>query len=372
MLSSGGLPFPPETTMMLGVAAIFLTGCVASLLVLLVCRIARFSCERRASRLRCLYKKVLNKVVVHERFSGPGNPDAPFEFHMAELRLIAGDSRFARQVLLTQILELKKSVTGRSAEVLLKVCYAMQLERVCFWKLGSRGWQKRALAIRELAQMGHTSSAAGVAGFLYSKNEILREESLMAMVALEDRPLSFLTHYKGGLSLWMRLNIYAYLQRVDHKQLPVFSAHFNHPDLSVRLFSISMARRFKQTASLPGLVDMLYSDNAQLVGLAISAVEEMEAFSCREHIVRLALHVWRFEKLSERVVRCLGVIGDKEEDVDLLAKFLDHPSYAVRFQAAASLKKMGAAGEELLQKPRMPHQVCIQGILLHLSEPLLA
>lgn len=355
----------------LWVAVVSFSASLVVVVILFTSRIVRSHYHWRERSLRFQYQKILNKIVVHETFSEKGAPNAAFEFYMAELRLVAGNSDFSRQLLLAQIMELMKSVTGKSAAALSKTYYAMQLYRESFRKLRSWRWQKKALAIRELAQMRHFASAPRVAKFLYSKNKLLRQESFMAMVVLEARPLSFLRHYKGEISLWMRVNIYRYLQHVDHHRLPVFSEYFNHPNVSVRLFSMSMARRFKQTASLPGLVDMLYSDNARLVGLAISAVEEMEAFAYRGHIAKLALHVWRFEKLCRRVIRCLAAIGDTETDVALVGKFLDHPCYTVRFEAVAALKKLGAHGERMLREHRAHDQVALEGILRHLSEPLL-
>lgn len=360
-----------EASVVLGIAFVFLAASLVLIAILFGSRIIKSYYKRRESLLRFQYRKILNKIVVHEQFSEEGAPNAAFEFYMAQLRLVTGDSKFSRQLLLTQILETKKSLTGKSAAALMNTYYALQLYKQSLRKLKSRSWQKKALAIREFAETRYRESAPYVANFLYSRNRTLREESFMALVRLEDRPLSFLSGYKGDLSLWMRVNIYRYLQNIEHRQLPAFSDHFGHPNLSVKLFSVSMARRFKQTSSLPGLADLLYSDNAKVVGLAVSALGEMEAYEYRDAILKLSEHVWRFEKLSRRVVKCLGTIGDKEADVAQLAKFLDHPDYAVRFEAVASLKKFGIEGEDVLRIYGSKDRARIDGILRHFSEPLL-
>ncbi|MEX1241106.1 MAG: hypothetical protein WEB30_15385 [Cyclobacteriaceae bacterium] len=247
----------------------------------------------------------------------------------------------------------------------------MLLYKESLKKLKASGWQKKALAVRELGEMGYRKSTPLVEKCLYSGNRTLQEESLMALVRLEDEPLAFLNRYKGELSLWMRINIYRYLQNIDHRRLPLFSQYFNHPNLSVRLFSMSMTRRFKQSSSVAGLVDMLYDENAKVVGLAVSALGELEAFQYRAQIAKLSMHVWRFHDLSKRVMQCLGSIGDKERDVDLVGRFLDHPCYTVRFEAVSALKKLGLQGEEFLQRFSINNHKKIDSILQHFAEPLL-
>jgi hypothetical protein len=353
------------------VALIFLTGGLLFISAVFTSRIMKSSHHRGAQLLRSQYQKILNKIVVNETFSETGAPDAAFEYYMAELRLIAGASNFSRQLLLTQILEIKKSLTGRSAKALVKTYYAMLLHRESLRKLNAFRWQKKALAIRELAEMRYHKSVPLIERFLNSDNRTLQEECLMALVQLEDKPLAFLNHYKGDLSLWMRMNIYRYLRNIDHRNLPLFSQYFNHPKLSVRLFCVSMTRRFKQVSSVPGLVDMLYSENAKIVGVAVSALGEMEAFEYRAEIAKLSMHVWRFHTLAERVVRCLGSIGEKETDVDLIGRFLEHPCYAVRFEAVSSLKKLGTPGEEFLQRFNVNNDNKIDSMLRHFSEELL-
>lgn len=363
--------FSSAAFVVLCIAFIFFVGGFIFIGVVFASRIIKSGHHRRSHLLRSQYQKILNKIIVNETFSEPGAPDAAFEFYMAELRLIAGASPFSRQLLLAQILEIKKSLTGNSAKALVRTYYAMLLHKESTRKLKAFKWQTKALGIRELAEMGYGKSAPLVEKFLYSSNRTLQEESLMALVRLEDKPLAFLNHYKGELSRWMRINIYRYLRNIDHRKLPVFSQYFNHPNLSVRLFSVSMTRRFKQTASVPGLVDVLYSENAKLVGLAVSALGELEAFQYRSEIAKLSMHVWRFPKLSKRVVQCLGRIGDNEADLDVVGRFLEHPCYSVRFEAVSALKELGLPGEEFLQRFNIANNNKIDSILRHFGEPLL-
>lgn len=350
---------------------LFLTGGVLLILILFTSRITKSRRHRHRSALRAQYQRILNKIIVNETFSEKGTPLPAFEFYMAELRLVTGNSSFARQLLITQLLELKKNLTGNSSQALVKTYYALHLYTQSLHNIRSFAWQKKALAIRELAEMECKESIPVISGFLDTRNRTLREETFMALVRLEDRPLSFLNHYPLDLSKWMRINIHTYLSKLDHYKLPVFSQWFDHPNLTVRLFCISMARVFRQTASLPGLVDMLYSADPKIVRLSVITLGELEAYQYRREIANLASHVWNFEKLAVSVVRCLGIIGDMETDAERVSTFLSHPMYTVRYEAVSALKKLGAKGHAHLQAFNRENNSCLEPMMQHLSEPLL-
>jgi hypothetical protein len=349
----------------------FMAG-LGLILTLFYSRIKKSNERRRTLKLREQFQKILNAIVVNETFSEKPPPVSAFEYRMAELRFILGRSSFARQTLINQLLEIKKNLTGNSSLALVRTYHQLMLYEHSLANLNSLAWQKKALAIRELAEMGHRPSIDAVAKFLYARQQALREESFMALIRLEEKPLSFLNQYKRDLSTWMRINIYNYLSKMDPRTLPLFSQWFNHENASVVLFSISMARQFRQSASVPGLVALLYSPNPKVVGLVVSTLGELEAYQCRDEIARLALHAVPFEKLAVRIIRCLGKIGDMTEDVRLVGSFLSHPAYTVRFEAVAALKKLGAAGQEFLQTYEAgPGTKNIDAILRHFSEPLL-
>lgn len=371
-IAGGSLYVSTEASLAFYAALVFVAGGFLCICHLFADRFSKWHYGAREISLRFQYQKILNKIVVNESFSEKGAPNAAFEYYMAELRLIMGNSNFARQLLLAQVLEVKKNLTGNSATALVKTYYALHLYNESLKKIKTNKWQKKAMGIRELAEMGYRKSSPLVAKFLNSDNQALMEESFMALVRLEDKPLSFLNDYKGDLSLWMRINIYRYLQHLDQRKVPLFNQYFNHPNISVRLFSISMARQFKQRSSLPDLAELLYSDNAAVVGLAISALGELEGYEYRQEITNLSTHVWRFEKLAKRIVKCLGSIGNKETDIPLVGKFLSHPSYWVRFEAVSVLKTFGIQGEEFLQQFNSNNKKSIDTILRHFSDPLLA
>jgi hypothetical protein len=350
---------------------IFFVSGLVSILVLFASRIVKSYRVKRTTALKAQIQRTLNKIVVNESCSETLTPDPAFEFYMAELRMVTGTSSFARQVLISQILDLKKNVTGTSASVLIKTYNAMRLYIDSRRRLKKTAWQKKALGIRELAEMGHRHSIPLIRKNLKASNETLQQESLMAIVRLGDHPLSFLDDYKDDVSLWMRINIHNYLRKLDNRSLPLFSQWFTHKNYTVVDFAISMTKEFRQTASVPGLVQLVYSTDPRIVRHAVSALGDLEAYQYRQTVADLAVHVWPFEKLSRSVLDCLGRIGDMEKDVTVIGKFLSHPSYVLRFEAVAALRKLGSDGEAFIEKFNKEHVGDIKGIIEHFSEPLL-
>jgi|GEM_PF-4441209 len=361
---------PEVKQVMIGLAGSFTLGGVVAILILFISRVTKSDRHQRTSTLRRAFQKILNKIIVNESV-GSETPDAAFEFYMAELRMVAGNSSFARRVLIAQILELKKSLTGNSANALTKTYNTLGLVMESRAKLTDWGWEKRASGIRDLAEMGCTDSVSLIRKSLRARNQTLREETLIALIRLDSKPLSFLDSYDATLSEWMRINIFNYLKKIDTRRLPVFSQWFNHSNTSVVLFAISMAREFKQISSVPGLASLLYSADPNVVGMCITAVGDLEAYQYRDDVARLSTHVWKFPRLASKVVSCLGKIGDIDADAALLGKFLAHPTYAVRFEAVAALRKFGEKGEYYLRNSKARSDFSLDGIINHFSDPLL-
>lgn len=361
-----------DTTFFIVVTLIFLTLSVFIVLMLFITRMVKSSYQRRAAVLRVRCQKILNAIVIHELYSTAQQPVSAFEYRLGELRMLTGNAGFARQVLIDSIMELKKNLSGASARALTATYYELALQRRSLLKLKSFFWKRRAQGIRELSEMGYKESIPEIMKFLNAGEPILRQESFMALVRLEDdRPLFFLDDYRQDLTDWMRINIYYYLTRQDVRKLPVFSRWFNHPNTSVVLFSISMARQFRQTESLPELARLLSSPDAGVVSVAIQTLGELEANQYVSNVVRLTERVWDDEKLSRRLARCLGRIGDAQEGLETVVRFLSHPAYSVHQEAALALRKMGPEGVAILAQFNAENEGVLTRIIRHIEEPLL-
>jgi HEAT repeat protein len=350
-----------------------LVGAALFVLILYISRVFKSYREKRSNALRERFRKILNMIIVNETYSTSKQPITAFEYRMAELRSIIGNSDFARQVLIQQLVSIKKSLSGSSSRALTTTYLSLNLDDFSKKNLKSWLWKNKAQSIRELTEMEDAGSIPLISKFLHSRNPVLREESFMALTRLEkDDPFFFLNDYTDELTLWMRINIHHYLAKLDPRKIPSFSKWFNHKNLDVSLFAISMAKYFRQTSSGSALVALLKNPNSEIVRLAVETLGELDAFDCVEEIAALFDRAWNDENIAKRFVRCLGRIGDPDSHTHLIGRFLAHHSHDVKFEAAIALKKMNEKGEAFLISFNKENENSIESILKHISEPLLA
>ena len=362
----------PQTLLVIGIALVFLAWGIGFIAAIFITRIAKTYKLQHTGPLRVQYQKILNAIVIHETFSTTAPPVSAFEYRLAELRNLVGNNILNEQLLIDQILEIKKNLSGNSARVLIATYENLELYKLSLGKL-KRGhsWQKKALGIRELAEMNYTAGLPDILKYLEASHETLREESFMAVVRLRpDNPLFFLDTYHNPLSPWMRINIHHYLARLDTRKLPVFSRWFRNDNTDVALFSISMARQFRQAQAVSVLMDLLDSPNEKILGLTLETLAALDAYDSADKLATLQPGFWDNEKLSLRLVNCLGKIGDPSRHTSIIARFLDHPAYSVRFQAAQALKQLGPEAYLILLQAGAEKEG-LDKIIRHINEPLL-
>ncbi len=354
-----------ELTIITIATIFFLTG-FAFIITLFLSRIIKSHLLEKKKKIKSKFQKKFNALVINETFSTKEVPDSAFEFRMAEIKNMLGSSNFARQVLIDQILELKKNLSGSAVHVLTATYFALELEKQSLRKLKCTAWRKKALGIRELSEMAYKPAIPAISKFIHSSNQMLREESVMALVRLNtDQSLKFLDNYSGVITPWMQINIHHYLQKSDLRKLPQFSRWFSSNNGSVVLFSINMAKHFRQSSAIAPLLLLCYHPEKKIAEEAIDALGELEAFEHRADVVKLTPVYWEDAGISIKLLQCLAKIGDPLQDTHILLEFLNHRIYDVRFEAVKALKKLGLSTQRLSALP------AIKRIIDHTVEPLL-
>lgn len=352
-----------------GLAIFFFLVGSAFIITLFASRIIKSYLHNKAKRIKSEVRKKINALVVNETFSTKEVPDSAFEFRMEELWNILGPSGFARQVLIDQILDTKKNLSGTAVHVLTASYFGLGLERQSLKKLKHFAWRKKALGIRELSEMNYRKAVPNISKFINSSNQTLREESVMALVRLNTKQsLEFLDYYSGTITPWMQINIHHYLQKSDLRKLPQFSRWFSNGNESVVLFSIRMAKQFRQSSAISALLPLCYHPQKSIAEEAIETLGELEAFEHREHVVKLTPTYWEDADVSIKILQCLCKIGDPYQDTHIILEFLNHPAYDVRFEAVKALKKLGLSDQRILSNTSGKG---IKEIIAHTAEPLL-
>ena len=273
---------------------------VGFVVFIFVSRLVKNARERETEKFKTAFQLAINTLI----FDTDDNAPAPaISFILEELMKAVKRNQLAKQVLVNQLVSMRKNLSGATAKVLDKAYIDLGLHQFSINKLSSGAWYIQAEGIRELAEMNYPEAVQFSKAMLKSKNKTLKEEMFMASIRLnKENPLAFLDHYDGEITLWMRINIHHHLALMDARKLPDFSHWFNNPREDVVLFCISMARHFRQTAAVPAMVGLLNHPSKTIMASVIRALGELEAFGTIDKVVALSDRNWQDSKISNCIV----------------------------------------------------------------------
>ncbi|MDA3821256.1 MAG: HEAT repeat domain-containing protein, partial [Bacteroidales bacterium] len=223
------------------------------------------------------------------------------------LRRIAS-SKFKRQVLINQIIELSVNMQGESKADLKEIYIELGLKSDSLKKAYSKKWHENVKGFRELAFMNIRSANDHIIKCLNSKNEILRMEAQISLVRLsDDNPYLFLDYLEKPLSLWEQISLHELL--VQHEMnVPDFSQWFESKNLSIVIFSLEMTSWFKQIESVEGVIMLMSHENERV---RKSAVETSGALGMKAVLPHLE-KMYREESFFIRyeILKAFGKVSD--------------------------------------------------------------
>jgi hypothetical protein len=360
------LPFDVRVFILISLVA--LCGALLFVIFLFSSRQVKNILKRKESTLRDRFQKSLNVIMMME--TSTTEPSASSQFYLSQLKKDMGESPLAKQVMTDQLIGLKKSLVGASAESLINIFRKLQLNLFSRQKAESVGWPQRAQGISELAQMDDQDSFDKIRSNLNARNVTVREEAFMALVKLDkDNALLFLNEYQAPLSQWMEMRIHQHLSTSDKRKLPDFSQWFNHRNPDVALFALNMTRQFRQLNSTQKLIALLDDPNETKIVQVIEALGDLEVHEAATPLTNSVAKFWNNELLSKRIAKSLGKVGYADNHWKVLASYLKHPNYSVRFEAAQSLFKSGSNAKHMLDSANTDRK--LDAIISHVEDPLL-
>ena len=269
------------------------------------------------------------------------------EYQFYQIKQIA-TSEFNKEILINQMIDLSVNLSGEAKEKLRDLYLKLELDRDSIAKAYSRKWHIQIKGFRELAFMNIKEANWKIRDALKSKNDILRMESQLALIRLnEDDPFSFLDDLQRPFTLWEQLN--AHEQIIFHNlPIPDFSRWINSPNNTVVIFSLRMIQVFKQIHASKAVIASLEHPDSEVRQTAIKVCGEIQLREALPHLK----HLYKNEDYSnslaivqtmrkmpdESVLGFLKLVIDKEEDVQL------------QIEAALAIAKMGETGISALVK----------------------
>lgn len=341
----------------------FLFSAVLAICTIFVSRVMKSSREKKAATLRSQFRKVLNVVIVNHTMSKDLTPSATLSYRIEEIKSMIEHWRPGRQILIDELIQTKKNISGNAVTILKDVYYNLGLIADSRSKLSNVFWYEQAKGVRELSELEDYPSLPAVKKFLGDRNEILRHEAILATMKLDkEAPLRFLDSFEGHIAPWMMINIYQYLSTLPQEKVPQFKQWLSSNNESVTLFSLRMIRQLRQIGAVADVAGLTRHHNPEIAALAILTIGDFEAFELADSLLSSDEVFWINDAACEALMKTIGKIGAGEHAIRVARKFTEHPSYDVRFHAHIALKNLGF---------RDRHVGLDKKILDHINEPLL-
>ncbi|MEO9851343.1 MAG: hypothetical protein ABJH72_11500 [Reichenbachiella sp.] len=237
-------------------------------------------------------------------------------------RVTQGSPRLA-QFVIDRLLDLYKSLTGKSAQALKDVYDNLHLYRVSKHKLMQGNYAIVIQGIQELAEMKRHEDIESIIGFLDHYHRLVRLETRVALVRLiPEDPLMCMKFMKDILTKWEEILIYNKLRSLSPEQIPTFKAYFSHTNSTVVCYSINMAARFLQYDAIDLITRLIFHENTAICWQAVNALKLLQADQAAKYIL-LLLHKTKSLKVRIECIECLAQIGDTQKLAPLFRKVID-------------------------------------------------
>jgi len=349
-------------------AGTFLLLAVLMVAIIFLSRLVKRSRDKERKELKNHINGYVNAIIVNDFAEVNSVKLATYKYNMDKLYTICNRS-WKRQVLIDQLLELRKNLVGSSAIILEKIYKDLLLDKHSYQKFKSAFWNVKAKGIKEISTFNCNRYLHAIVKFIPSKNSILRNEAYFALIQLhENNPLEFLDDYKGKISSWMELNFYHMLLKKDQTKQINFSRWYNSANVSVVLFAIKMTEKFRQFSAIASLGELLQNPNAEIKWITVRALGNLEAYEYADKIAVCCEKCWVNSGHSKIWLKTMSKIGDKQRHKAVIMKFMQHPDLLVRLEAARTIINLGIKIEHNIQA-NYSHEV--NKLFDHVSNPLL-
>jgi hypothetical protein len=181
---------------------------------------------------------------------------------------------FNRQILLDQIMLMRKHVGGEEGFILSHLYEKLGFNRASLKKTKSLLWHTRLEGLQELIMMSATSFEKTVLRMIHDSNPFIRIEAIRALILRGQEWQKDLIRYSYPLSAWEQYQICDALSRVQNIQLPDFTPLLGSYNPSVLLFGLRMIKHFHCMEAIPQVVPFLVSPNPHIVDAAKQVLEQ--------------------------------------------------------------------------------------------------
>lgn len=241
--------------------------------------------------------------------------------------LIPGDimlllqNRHAKKVLLRELMNVKKSLSGISGDNIEKIYKQLNLKEISLRRVASKHWHIKARGIQELAIMHQQPDNDQLFKLTNDKDLMVRMEAQTAIVRLQGyKGLSFFDNLSFPLSEWHQLNL---------------------------LFLLAP----QPIVAGDGILNWLHSPNATVVQFSLKLIAGQHASEFHEEVVRCLNHP--VEVVRNEAILCLGQMPSAEAADELQKRYIIEPDKNIKLSIIGELQQTGSGADlpflEMLQ-----------------------
>ncbi|MEP7109077.1 MAG: HEAT repeat domain-containing protein [Ferruginibacter sp.] len=226
-----------------------------------------------------------------------------------EIKLLL-QSKFARSILLGELITLKKSLSGNSGDNLEKIYNQLNLKEISLKRLTSKLWHVKAKGIQELAIMNQHSNNAIILELTNHQDHMVRMEAQTALVRLRGyKGLQFFDNLTYPLSEWHQLNL---LSLLAHQ--PITGEN--------------------------GIFNWLHSSNVSVLQFSLKLIGEQHAMEFHEEVVKCLSHP--NEIVRREAILCLAQMPSNAAAEELNRQFTVEPEKNLRVCIINEFRRTGS------------------------------
>ena len=249
-------------------------------------------------------------------------------------------SQLARRILVNNIEEMHKGVTGNSAEMLEHFYRDCNLAEYAVEDVKKGAWHIKARGFRELSEMRIKERFKLIVKYVDHPNKILRSEAQYAAVSLGGaRSLGFVEEITTTISEWDQLVLLEKLEKFIPEELPDVSNWLDSQNDSVATFACKIITQFRMFKVAPKLLGLLTHSNYYVAVKGIACIVSLEFRESCPIMRRVYPNV--VKEVQVAILDALANLGDSSNLNFFKQEIEENEDFDIAMHAALALKKLG-------------------------------
>jgi hypothetical protein len=177
-------------------------------------------------------------------------------------RLGTKKRKLLRQIMIDEMLKMKKNLSGAGVEDLYTLYDKLGLHEDSYNKLASKKYQLMILGIRELSEMNCKTYYRSIYRCTNHAHEDVRIEAQLAVVRLFGvKGLKFLSRVTYTISEWQQMTLLHLLNNMKNEKPKGIETWFKSENISVIIFSLRLAEKYNCFEFLKEIQEFLHHSN---------------------------------------------------------------------------------------------------------------